>query len=426
MKKEYVYAFAVEITNTIVAIVLFELAAARWSAAGFGEFALSRRALALLEPLVVVGLSIAIPRFMAQAYRSDSEVGSDSYFIAALIACCSILAITVVNLLLFCRFFASMVFGDAKYAYLIGPLCLTLVGGCLHVMVYSFLRGSGRIPIANLVHLVMYGAFPLLAITLFGNSVVQVLNALGLFSMSFSVIALAVILRNSKYAAARLIKCMRELLAYGVLRVPAALGLSALLTLPAIFAAHLFTIAEAGNIVFAVTVLGVLGSALTPISVVLLPRASRMIAAGFGHDLNKHVSDLVRISLTVSIAYVLFIVFFADEIALMFFNGSAALNAARSVRIISVAAVPYAFFQCVKSVIDAYHFGPINARNIFLSLAAFFAAICVLAVGGWIQGIASILYTFVLALYCLGILSAIEAASIAKDLSVRRPAGAVL
>src|SRR2546429_6928880 len=65
LRRDYVTTFITEILVIASWLVAFRLVAIQWGASAFGEYALSRRAFSLLSPLVVVGLDVAIARYVA-------------------------------------------------------------------------------------------------------------------------------------------------------------------------------------------------------------------------------------------------------------------------------------------------------------------------------------------------------------------------
>jgi len=112
LRRDYVTTFITEILVIASWLVAFRLVAIQWGASAFGEYALSRRAFSLLSPLVIVGLDVAIARYVA--YGVGHRLGRlGGYPGAALV----VMAVTVGITALLLRFFpgpiANLLFGDA-------------------------------------------------------------------------------------------------------------------------------------------------------------------------------------------------------------------------------------------------------------------------------------------------------------------------
>src|SRR5712691_2265044 len=77
LRRDYVTTFLTEVLVITSYLVAFRLVAVHLGQNGFGEYALSRRTLSLVSPLAVLGLDVAIARFVAYAMgrRTGREAG---------------------------------------------------------------------------------------------------------------------------------------------------------------------------------------------------------------------------------------------------------------------------------------------------------------------------------------------------------------
>ena len=65
MKRAYVETFATQVLVALSYLLVFRVVAHQLGTTGFGEYALSRRTLALLSPLAVLNTDVALARFVA-------------------------------------------------------------------------------------------------------------------------------------------------------------------------------------------------------------------------------------------------------------------------------------------------------------------------------------------------------------------------
>src|SRR5258708_5739681 len=121
LRRDYVTTFLTEVLVITSYLVAFRLVAVHLGQNGFGEYALSRRTLSLVSPLAVIGLDVAVARFVAYAMgrRTGREAG---YPGAALLIMAVTLAVLSALLLVFQSFFADLFFGSSTYTSLITPL----------------------------------------------------------------------------------------------------------------------------------------------------------------------------------------------------------------------------------------------------------------------------------------------------------------
>src|SRR5438045_761968 len=149
LRRDYATTFLTEVLVIASYLVAFRLVAVHFGQSGFGEYALSRRTLSLISPLAVVGVDVAIARYVAYALaqRSGKERG---YAGAALLIMAVTVAVVSAALLIFQDFFADLFFGSTAYTDLITPLPVMLIGSGLHVVAYGYLRGRSLIQRANI------------------------------------------------------------------------------------------------------------------------------------------------------------------------------------------------------------------------------------------------------------------------------------
>lgn len=367
MKRDYITTFAAEGVVIVCYLLTFRLVAAWFGPSGFGEYALSRRALSLLAPLAVLTLDVAIARLLP--YAVEHRTGIDATYVpASLVLGAAAVAISTAILLAFRGPLAALLFGSSAYASLIIPLPVLLAGTVLHGIAYGELRGRFHIQRANLLLVINQGAAPVLAVIAGGGSVPRILTIMG----AIWVIVSAAFLPFRRLAAHQLRDRMVELLRFGIPRIPGDLLQLALFALPGILVAHVAGIAAGGIVAFGISALRMIGSALTPISFVLLPVASRLFARGAVVQLRGHVLDLLRLTVVPLLAGTVIIELLARPIVRLYL-GPQFISGTTVLRVIMAAALPWGLYVTLKSVVDARHFAAINARNTVIAFVAFVA-----------------------------------------------------
>ena len=234
--REYGGTFATEFTVLACQLLVYKLAAHFLGKTGFSEYAVARRTISLVYPIPLLGVAVALPRYVAHAIGGGNGTRRGRYFGAAL--WCMGFGVLASTLLmnLFSGTFAYIFFAGRGYANLVLPLGILLIGLVLHTLVYSYLRGCLAMRRANLLQLVNFGVVPLVAFAIFNGSVRSVLATLGVLTTLVACVALA--FTPIRQVAENVFPEAKELLRYGVQRVPGDFVHMALFTLPVTFVAH--------------------------------------------------------------------------------------------------------------------------------------------------------------------------------------------
>jgi O-antigen/teichoic acid export membrane protein len=129
-------------------------------------------------------------------------------------------------------------------------------------------------------------------------------------------------------------------------------------------------------VAFGISVLSMIGGFFSPIGLILLPKASALLASGKKQELRDHVALLIRISIVIAgLATVL--VFLFAHFFVRIYLGAGFEPAGTLLQWIVVGAVPYALFTVLRNLIDAFHRDAITAVIAICGFAVF-------ALGSWL------------------------------------------
>lgn len=400
-------------------LIAYRLAASYLGKAGFSEYALARRTISLLQPATLLGLNVALPRYIAFYAARRPGQAPDNYFASGLLIVAGALAacLTLLNLLKGSA--AFLFFGSAQYRSLIPAVAVFLLGLALDMACEGYFRGGLQMGKANVLRFINLGLLPVIIFPLLGTSAEGVLTAIGAAIGTTSAVALLFTGFGSNVT--RLLGRARELLVYGLGRVPGDLMQLAFISLPAILIAHLQGVVTAGLVAFGISVMVMLCSLFPPISSVLLPEASQMISRGDLASLKRRVTQVLVAALGIVTLSVVTLEVFARPVFRLYL-GRSFDDAAGIVRMIILGALPYAIYLGLRSVIDAFSVAPINSKNMLISLVVFLLGSA--AVYLKLAPPAFILAAFVAALYVLGVLTLFEIKKICWSPGAQPDAGA--
>ena len=152
-------------------------------------------------------------------------------------------------------------------------------------------------------------------------------------------------------------------------------------------------------------IVGMIAVAVFPVGFVLLPVASRLLAAGSVDRLRGQVFIVARVAVGLIVIAVAIFELFATQIVDIYL-GPAFAGSVATLRVLMLGALPWGIYMSLRTVIDARHKRPVNAINVGISFAFFVALMLVLQI--WMDAASVVVPVFVISLYVLGALTVIE------------------
>jgi len=368
-RRDYGSTFLTEFSVLAAQLLVYKLAAYFMGRAGFSEYALARRTVSLVFPIPLLGLGIGLSRYIGFSNGSGDTHKASRYFGATLwcVGIASLCSFLVINI--FKEKFAFFFFGHPSYSYLALPISLLIAGLSLHTITCGYFRGHLAIGKANVLQLINLGLGPVAALGFFRHSLPWTLGVMGAASVCASVLAL-VFFTPIRSVTSCGIDEAKDLLRYGIQRVPGDFILMALFTLPATFIAHMAGVEKAGFVAFGVSLVSMIGSVFAPIGLVLLPKATFMFAGGEYRQLKAHLKPILQATITISVV-VTSCLWFGMQPLVRFFLGADSEQVVPIVRILVLAGVPYSLYLVFRNLVDAYHKDGVTAAILSAGLVAF-------------------------------------------------------
>lgn len=396
----YALTFITEIVGLLTSVFVYRLAMGNLGETGFSVFMLARRALSLVVPALLVGLGISVTRFVAMADAGYKNRSSHAYLVSALGIIAVGLTVFILSINAAPRAFSYAFFGSASFDYLVPSLSLLLIGQMLFSVCYAYFRGRMDMGRANIFEL-CNGLAPLIAVVFWGDSVLSVIRSTGLITCVVAGAFLFNALSNAAHRFDVAAAHTKDLLQYGIRRVPGDFAFIALFALPAVLTAHLVGVREGGIVGFGLSIVTMMATPFSPLSKTILPMASRMFHSGqfarLKADLNRALWVCLVLVVSGTIAMELFL-----EFALKIYLGAIPDGMTGIVRILILAAPPFCLFVSFRGVIDAVYRKAINAQSCYIALAVFIGV--TLAGDSLVGGKYPTLVGFVAGMYVLGAL----------------------
>lgn len=367
MKKDLIYTFLTEFFVLISGLIVYRLASQNFTGEGFSEYALSRRIISLMQPALLLGLGVGIPRYIAFSHKNVIE--KESFFLAGTLIIFFAMIFCILSLNIFSNFFAYILFGSSKFKNIIFPISLILIGLLMHALCYAYYRGNLKMIPANILQILNMSIIPV-SVFFLANSLEKVLTYYGLLVIIVSSIFLSFIFlkMNKKFIELKI--KMNILIKYGIQRIPADFGLSALLGLPAVMTSHISGVKEAGYVAFSISLLNMFGAVFAPLGLVMLPKASMLVANKEYEKLKYYVKKILKINLLITaVGFITFGIY--TENVLKFYLVNFDKELVFTIRTILFSCFGYTLYVSLRSIIDALYEKPRNAMNVIISLIFF-------------------------------------------------------
>ena len=380
MRAQLAWTMLTEVLVTVSGILILSLAASLLGPVGFGEYAISRRAVGLMYLPLVMGLGIAAPRYIAIARTGKLEGYEEGPFATATLTAGLVPPLVVVALLnLSPAWSAGLLFGTTSMASLVPAASLALLGLALHGMVYAIYRGRSQMGLANMMQLVNLGIVPLAAFALSDKTAESVLAATGtgwLVVSGAAMLHVAFLERSRWSGLATMKRHLAVLLRFGVPRIPGEFALIGMFAIPALIAVRVHGVELAGHFSAALSVLSMLSGAFAPVGLVVLPRASAQVAMGDIAGVRRLVlkilaSGILLASVGVAIGELVLPRF------IEWYFGPAFQPAVPIFRACLLGAIPHAVYILMRSILDALDVKALNSRNLVIALVVA-AGLCLL------------------------------------------------
>lgn len=344
---------------SMLGMVLTYRLAAQVSKQDLDVYVIVRRTVNFVFPVILMGAMVGLTRFVAMSQEPARKRG---YLRGALAWVVPLSAATMVLSFLLARPLAWLIFGSEEGAAWIPPLALMTVGISLHGVAYGYLRGKPATATANFVQLWVLALAPCAAFILWSD-MTTVLWATGIAWVAVPLLSITPSLMRG---GPKMRRERSELLRYGLPRVPGDIALGALLTVPGYVALRTYGLDLSGEVGFAATLLNLAAAVFSPVALLLLPAAAARLAVGDHAGLERRIGRMTWMVLAASLLLTLAFEVLSEPLLVAYLGPTGKAYLAMS-RIVFIGALPFAFFNGMRSVLDAYFHTPRNGMNLMVA-----------------------------------------------------------
>jgi len=368
--KDVTLTFITEAIVLVAFFFIYRLIAQDFGPEGVGEYSLIKRLIGFFQPLLLFGLWVGIPRYIAMSQDKEQRAG---YLKASGLIVAAFTFVFLIFINLFKDYFAKIFFGTVDYTNFVLPFSLFLAGLTLHSLVYSYFRGRLFVKTFNLLQVINLGLVPIGILVFFKDvTIEEVITLIGtsifLIAFIFSLFFIKDFFFHIKKW--RFINLLKELFYYSFPRFIASFVYAGLLSLGPIFAAHFASIQEVGYLSVSQSLLSTMGVAVAPLGLILLPKVSNLISQGRENEIKENLNYLIGAAIQCSIFITFQLMIFTD-IIIKYWLGPEFFSAIPVMRIVFLSLLFYFFCGAVGNILEASKVKPINMINLSVSLGIF-------------------------------------------------------
>jgi O-antigen/teichoic acid export membrane protein len=345
-----------------------------YGAENLGVYTLMRRYAAILLPLLLLGLSDGLGRFIAVSATSATRTRLMVMGALGTIAANSIAA---VSFNVDPAASAKWLFGDESFREAVMPFSVLVAGMAMHAFVYACLRGHLRVVALNVLQLVNLGLLPIAALLVFEQAgFSKMIVIIGIANFLIALLFLTPLvrwpgpLRESDGDKPN----VGALYTFSVSRIPAAMIGAALASLAPIIAKDHISMTEVGYLSLSLALLLALSGAVSPLGTVLLPHVSALVrrndTRAVGERLHLLIGAVVQVYLFATFQFLAF-----GEFLIRFWMGEGFLPAVRVTAIVLASLPFFGFYYATRSMLDGISTRPINSINTIISVLVLLAII---------------------------------------------------
>jgi O-antigen/teichoic acid export membrane protein len=394
-----------QIIVLIVAFGLNKVLSVRLGTAGFGEYNIIKRTTDIITYIMLTGMGIAIPKYLAtHRERGDKETIA-RYTISGLLIITLLSLILIIVLLLLRVSFAQILFGTNGYDSYIPAMLLYAFSLSLTNFAYSYFRGMDSFYKYNLTQIIVQLVTLILAI-IFGGNVLTLIYVWGLVIGCYGIYTcLSISISHYQKANIKLFKMelkpyIKELASFCIPRIPGEFILFGFTGIPLILINKTLGIETTAYFSVAISINTLINPFFSFVGLVLLPLVSKSVVSNEFSAAVKKVKVLGVIYFLVATLAILFIVTFTPFVINILFSPNF-LPSIPIIHIMILAVLPNAFYLLLRNPLDAVSKTPYNTINLGIS---FLVLIILTLLSSDSTGYA---YSFLAAYSLLGILTGI-------------------
>lgn len=368
-----------QVAVMVLALVVNKLMSAYLAPEGFTIFTIANKAAGVIAFVMLFGLGIALPRYIAKIRTADDRQKEANFLYASAMILLAISGLIALVLALFGDAIAYVIFSDQRHADLVWPMFAFAFGIAASTFLHAYLRGADKFKQYSITQIAL-SLVSVVIVVLFGANVAGQFVSRGVVMSVLAFLVLAAVVfgayKKVKPIAAQMKKYTKEILLYCAPRVPGEFILFAYTVAPLVVINTKFGPTVSAAFAIAITLNLAVAPLFQFVGTVLLPYVSKNFTKGNSEDISRKVSKLRAIYVAIGLLSTLFVLFFTNFVIRTLFTSDYEIYA-DTVRIVYLSVLPYAIYLLLRNPIDAASVFPFNTINLAISFSVLMVIVTV-------------------------------------------------
>lgn len=415
--KDVIITIIGQIIVLLVAFGLNKWLSIQLGTIGYGEFSIAKRTAGVIAYVMLVGIGIAIPKYLSVYRQLGNQIKEARCIISALLMITTISSITICILFILRVYIARILFDETGYTAYILPILLYALSIAVTTFAFSYYCGLNKFSIYNISQIFVQITTLLIAFIIDKN-VIALLYAWSIVTGVYGIYVCTRVWEH--YYPKAIIKSFKkdlkpaigELASFCFPRVPGEFVLFAYSVVPLIIINHKMGMETSAYFAAATTINTMITPLFSFVGVVLLPLVSKSIVSNQFDEAEKKVKMLGIIYLIIGLLGIAFVEVFTPFVINILFSQDYQY-CVPIVRIMILAVLPNAYYLLLRNPLDAMSKIPYNSINLTIS----FIVLNVLVFLSW--NTIGYAVSFVVAYGILGILTLWSWHTCKKDICLK-------
>lgn len=361
-----IFAFAI---NKVVCIFL--------SVPDYAIYNIIRRGASVVTYVMLMAMGIAVPKYLSMAQMEGDKEKFVRYLIVSIEIVLVATAVVGVTLCIGKQHTIQILFpqDENDYSAYVLPLAFYSAGCAFTTYVYSYYRAIGAFVRYTLAQLGMQG-FMLVSCFAIRENLIQLICVWAIVSCAYSAIAIGVIIKKNWCQAVlsgktEKKKIRKELLTYGMPRVPGEFFLFAFNLVPTLLFTNKFGLVQSSYFSVAISLNSTITSLFGFVGIVLLPEVSKAIVSRNLQDMKKKINLLLLFYILLALAAITFVEVLPRFVIWVLYS-TEYYEAIPMVRLLTIAVLPNALYLLYRNPLDAISSFPYNTICLAVSFVMMF------------------------------------------------------
>jgi len=361
--KDAVWTLLGQLVIMLCMLVINKIISNEFSVAEFGRYNIIRRSSAVLTFVILGGMGIALPRYLAIALTKKRIKDIKLTIFSSLVYIALVCAFTLLVYIVCKPYICDVVIGGDSWNEYMVIFCYSFISSLVSYLV-AYYRGLDRFKDFNIVQIVFQVSL-LIPFIFTKKNIVDIFLWWTLFQLFLLILFFGKELfgfRKILYISIPLKKYIvkiKELSTYSIPRLLGDFLLFAMSAFPLIYIGERLSMDDTSFFSVSITLFTLTTPIFSFLGVILLPYIARLVADSKTGDAKKIINKLLKYYIVLAVAINVIMFIFMKWMILIFFSADY-YEALLPSRIISFALTPAAIYYLYRNPIDAVSVRPYN------------------------------------------------------------------